>query len=552
MAATGNYTAKIYTTSGHPLRRLEQLEHGETYVAAGNEPFKPMTYRSSNKDLAHVPTVVEKAGYRKADADYEARMENLASASKAKRIQIFTLNPLTAAVTMVVAPKNLMDFDRFLSTVSGRVSLPHGNGSVERLVDLNGEDIGDCSQIGDDESYLALGSFHYSSSVIQKRLLQIQAVTPRGSDAALHRGSVATAISKNQSIRRRPPHHISKLDRMGTTVTTRSLSQSPTRSPTRTSFARSEPINSDIFAPDAPTRLKPLEEAEKQVLILAQKPSAVEDLWSKLDATSIQMPLGTIKALLRRSHPRLLIELYAWVPAYCEATNRDDGAEPTAYLGKGELRAFLLYLLYFSKGIIALADKTNFDDLEVSFNEFSLLLQLMKVNRSLAQAASAFDFLDHSRTGSVPYTAVCAWVARDVCPRGVRTSQLRDHSVSSAKEWKRIQSAVVEICKNRTKQDELWDLTNFNVLEMIRLTDVIEKIHVISPLLTNSACWHVAYEALLLVTQDSQISGYAANVGTQGNLHMWIERGEFQFMIIAAFTACKLHSMWGPKILEVG
>jgi hypothetical protein len=261
--------------------------------------------------------------------------------------------------------------------------------------------------------------------------------------------------------------------------------------------------------------------------------------------------LSTIKALVRRAYPRLLTEPLAWLPAYTAATNRTDDGDQMTQLGRGELRSFLIYLVYFSKGIMILADKEQHADLNVSFSDFTSFLQLMKLTRSLAQAASAFDFLDQTRFSAVSYHEVCAWIARDLSPHGVRASHVNCHTTANPKVWARLQLKITQACEDHQVQQSLWEGANYNLLEMIRLGDVVRKMGEVFPLLQSAGCWHAAYEALYLINQDANISG-GDPATSDGNQQMWIERGEFQVMLIAGFVACKLQSLMGPEYLKPG
>lgn len=79
------------------------------------------------------------AGFRKHESDYSERMTRLHHTSKALRITVVTLNPLTSPIEFTLSDRDLMNWDHLLYTMSTKVQLPHGNGAIRQVVNLNGE-----------------------------------------------------------------------------------------------------------------------------------------------------------------------------------------------------------------------------------------------------------------------------------------------------------------------------------------------------------------------------------------------------------------------------
>jgi hypothetical protein len=136
------------------------VEHGKIYVAAGHEPFKLLSYaHGSNVGTDRRAHDVHKAGFRRNEPDYVMRMEKLWWKSKAIEVLVFTMNPLAAATHFVLGKKDLLSWTQFLRRVSQKLSLPHGNGAVRRVLSLDGDEVTDCNDLANSQSYLALGSF---------------------------------------------------------------------------------------------------------------------------------------------------------------------------------------------------------------------------------------------------------------------------------------------------------------------------------------------------------------------------------------------------------
>lgn len=190
-SALGQQIYQIYTPKGKRIRSLDGIRHGAVYVAAGTEPFKLLTYDGSNKgidrkvDYVHTVTIAlttsqhylftmvlvvandkanwfdlfalcsrtdanyyptvdfgpKQAGYRKNETGYEERMDRLAHATKAIKIQVCTMDELAPLVTFLPGARDLLSWPTFLRRIGERIYLPHGNGTIHVVYNMYMEEV---------------------------------------------------------------------------------------------------------------------------------------------------------------------------------------------------------------------------------------------------------------------------------------------------------------------------------------------------------------------------------------------------------------------------
>uniref|UniRef100_A0A3B3UHT2 Si:dkey-25g12.4 n=1 Tax=Poecilia latipinna TaxID=48699 RepID=A0A3B3UHT2_9TELE len=122
MEAPFGAVRRLYTpTEGHSVQELAQLKHGGSYVAAGNEPFKPLPY-----------------------------FEGFFFYS------VFSNGELRIPPARVRIPKHtLKSWDRVLTMVTHKVELR--TGAVYKLCRLDGRPVSGSSELENNQHYVAVG-----------------------------------------------------------------------------------------------------------------------------------------------------------------------------------------------------------------------------------------------------------------------------------------------------------------------------------------------------------------------------------------------------------
>uniref|UniRef100_A0AAY4ALG1 Doublecortin domain-containing protein n=1 Tax=Denticeps clupeoides TaxID=299321 RepID=A0AAY4ALG1_9TELE len=141
----------LYTSrEGHRILDLDQLEHGESYVAAGRERFKQLDYRRLTdvfvlqiQPVAHSRIVVS------------ARWKNIVIESCT--INVFTNGGSLVPPARIMIPKyTLRSWENVLAMVTEKVRLR--TGAVQRLCRLDGTIVLNAGELENNQYYVAVGA----------------------------------------------------------------------------------------------------------------------------------------------------------------------------------------------------------------------------------------------------------------------------------------------------------------------------------------------------------------------------------------------------------
>ncbi|XP_043118417.1 doublecortin domain-containing protein 2C [Puntigrus tetrazona] len=151
----------IYTPNkGHRVANLQQLVHGEIYVAAGAEGLKKMDYR-------HITT--QKPPKKKSEPIQPVVHSRIIVPARWKRIgnesciiNVFTNGDILVPPTRVLIPKHtLASWENVLALVTERVRLR--TGAVHRLCLLNGRPVRGSYELQNNHCYVAVGTERFRS-----------------------------------------------------------------------------------------------------------------------------------------------------------------------------------------------------------------------------------------------------------------------------------------------------------------------------------------------------------------------------------------------------
>ncbi|XP_050989270.1 doublecortin domain-containing protein 2C [Labeo rohita] len=151
----------IYTPNkGHRVANLEQLVHGEIYVAAGAERLKKMDYR-------HITT--QKPPKKKSEQIQPVVHSRIIVPARWKRISnesciinVFTNGDILVPPARVLIPKHtLASWENVLAMVTDRVHLR--TGAVHRLYMLNGRPLRGSYELQNNHYYVAVGTERFRS-----------------------------------------------------------------------------------------------------------------------------------------------------------------------------------------------------------------------------------------------------------------------------------------------------------------------------------------------------------------------------------------------------
>nr|XP_023695126.1 doublecortin domain-containing protein 2C isoform X2 [Paramormyrops kingsleyae] len=156
MEAPFGAVRNVYTPrEGHKIVALEQLQHGEGYVAAGAERFKKLDYcqitpkkpqRKKNEMIR--PVVHSKIAV-------SARWKK--SANEPCTINVFTNGNILVPPVRILIPKyTLRSWENVLAMVTEKVHLR--TGAVHRICTLNGTPLLGSVELENDQYYVAVGA----------------------------------------------------------------------------------------------------------------------------------------------------------------------------------------------------------------------------------------------------------------------------------------------------------------------------------------------------------------------------------------------------------
>ncbi|XP_029350181.1 doublecortin domain-containing protein 2 [Echeneis naucrates] len=146
---------KLYTPAeGHKVQRLDDLDHGSVYVAAGNEKFKKLNYCSAttkkpqtrkNEMIIPVPSrIVASARWRKTN-------------DESCTINVFTNGDVLVPPARIRIPKfTLRKWENVLAMVTDKVQLR--TGAVYRLYTLDGHPVCASTELKNSQHYVAVGA----------------------------------------------------------------------------------------------------------------------------------------------------------------------------------------------------------------------------------------------------------------------------------------------------------------------------------------------------------------------------------------------------------
>ncbi|XP_073682706.1 doublecortin domain-containing protein 2C [Garra rufa] len=151
----------IYTPNkGHRVANLEQLVHGEIYVAAGAERLKKMDYRhiTTQKPPKKTSELIQPVVHSRIIVP--ARWKRIGNESCI--INVFTNGDILVPPARVLIPKHtLASWENVLAMVTERVHLR--TGAVHRLYMLNGRPLRGSYELQNNHFYVAVGTERFRS-----------------------------------------------------------------------------------------------------------------------------------------------------------------------------------------------------------------------------------------------------------------------------------------------------------------------------------------------------------------------------------------------------
>nr|XP_021323134.1 doublecortin domain-containing protein 2C [Danio rerio] len=149
----------IYTPNGHRVVSLQQLMHGQMYVAAGGERLKKMDYNN----------ITQKPAKKKSESIQPVVHSRIIVPARWKRISnesctinVFINGDILVPPARILIPKHtLASWENVLAMVTEKVSLR--TGAVHRLCMLNGRPLRGAYELQNNHSYVAVGAEKFRS-----------------------------------------------------------------------------------------------------------------------------------------------------------------------------------------------------------------------------------------------------------------------------------------------------------------------------------------------------------------------------------------------------
>ncbi|XP_056333716.1 doublecortin domain-containing protein 2 isoform X2 [Danio aesculapii] len=149
----------IYTPNGHSVVNLQQLMHGQKYVAAGAERLKKMDYSN----------ITQKPAKKKSESIQPVVHSRIIVPARWKRISnesctinVFINGDILVPPARILIPKHtLASWESVLAMVTEKVSLR--TGAVHRLCMLNGRPLRGAYELQNNHSYVAVGAERFRS-----------------------------------------------------------------------------------------------------------------------------------------------------------------------------------------------------------------------------------------------------------------------------------------------------------------------------------------------------------------------------------------------------
>ncbi|XP_054909396.1 doublecortin domain-containing protein 2 isoform X2 [Poeciliopsis prolifica] len=168
---------RLYTpTKGHTVQELDQLTHGGSYVAAGNEPFKVLDYYgiTAIKPQRRKTAVILPVPPSKVVASSRWRKVKDGTCT----INVFSNGDLRIPPARVRIPKfTLRNWDRVLSLVTHKVELR--TGAVYKLYRLDGHPVNGSSELENNQHYVAAGPEKFKPLPYERKALLLSARNKR-------------------------------------------------------------------------------------------------------------------------------------------------------------------------------------------------------------------------------------------------------------------------------------------------------------------------------------------------------------------------------------
>ncbi|XP_028844067.1 doublecortin domain-containing protein 2C [Denticeps clupeoides] len=146
----------LYTSrEGHRILDLDQLEHGESYVAAGRERFKQLDYHliSTKKPERKKSELIQPVAHSRIVVS--ARWKNIVIESCT--INVFTNGGSLVPPARIMIPKyTLRSWENVLAMVTEKVRLR--TGAVQRLCRLDGTIVLNAGELENNQYYVAVGA----------------------------------------------------------------------------------------------------------------------------------------------------------------------------------------------------------------------------------------------------------------------------------------------------------------------------------------------------------------------------------------------------------
>ncbi|XP_022606646.1 doublecortin domain-containing protein 2C [Seriola dumerili] len=147
---------RLYTPAqGHKVKRLDDLNHGSVYVAAGNEQFKKLDYcqittkKPENKKKEQIRPVVH--------SRIVASARWRRTTDESCTINVFTNGDVLVPPTRIRIPKyTLRNWENVLAMVTDKVHLR--TGAVYRLCTLEGDPVCSSTELEKNQHYVAVGA----------------------------------------------------------------------------------------------------------------------------------------------------------------------------------------------------------------------------------------------------------------------------------------------------------------------------------------------------------------------------------------------------------
>ncbi|XP_072313536.1 doublecortin domain-containing protein 2 [Eucyclogobius newberryi] len=166
-AAQFGAVRKLYTVEGHRVRRLEQVEAGGRYVAAGNESFKHLSYSeiTARKPQTKVNEQIQPVVHSRIQASSRWGKTKDGTCT----IHVFTNGEVLVSPVKIRIPKyTLKSWDNVLAMVTEKVCLR--SGAVHRLCTMDGRPLSGPAQLRNQQYYVAMGAERFKALPYDQRL----------------------------------------------------------------------------------------------------------------------------------------------------------------------------------------------------------------------------------------------------------------------------------------------------------------------------------------------------------------------------------------------